>query len=532
MSLKLRQDELHRLVDALPEEKTEAAKEFLELLLSGRTAFFPEEAAEKLSLLENIIDSLPDAVLAVDREGKALVWNRAAEEMTGIGKEDILGRGEYAHAVPFYGEQRPLFVDLVLEGDEEWEREYEKFERKGGVLTGEGFAPFAGGGRGLYFWTLAAPIYDRQGNILGAVQCIRDVGERRRMEEKLRHLGAHDALTGLYNRAHFEEELRRLEKGRSFPISLVLCDLDGLKVVNDALGHRQGDELLCRAARVIQSCVRGSDLVARVGGDEFAVILPATDRETAEKTVRRLIGAVERDNVRHPELPLSISIGTATADDARPGTQTLSAQLREVYKQADDAMYRDKLARGAEPRGAVVRVLRAALGEKDFVAGGHAERVKKLACELGEAVGLSRAEMDKLRLLADMHDIGTVGGADHVLFKPGPWTEEEQDEIKRHIEVGCRIALASVELTPIAELIRQHHERWDGKGHPRGLKGDQIHILSRILAIADAYDALTLEHPHRRALSSEEALAELERCAGTQFDPNLVEIFVGLLVER
>ena len=186
----------------------------------------------------------------------------------------------------------------------------------------------------------------------------------------------------------------------------------------------------------------------------------------------------------------------------------------------------------AAPRRSVVRVLKAALAEKDFVAEGHTERVKELACMLGKAVGLSRSNLDTLRLLADVHDVGKLGVPEHILFKPSALTGEEWEEVRCHPEVGYRIALSSPELAPVAELIRQHHERWNGRGYPRGLCGEEIHILSRILAIADAYDAMTSERPYRPALSHEEALEELKRCAGTQFDPRLVEIFVRLLSEK
>ncbi|MBC7335258.1 MAG: diguanylate cyclase, partial [Clostridia bacterium] len=325
----------------------------------------------------------------------------------------------------------------------------------------------------------------------------------------------------LYNRAYFEEKLRRLEKDHLFPVSFVICDLDGLKTVNDALGHERGDEMLRRAARVIAACVRASDVVARVGGDEFVVILPGADRKAAEAVAERILEEAERDNLDHPDLPLSLSVGAATAEDA-------SLPLRQIYKEADDAMYRDKLARGREPRLAVLRVLKAALAEKDL----HTDRMRELACALGEAVGLAREQIDLLCLLVEVHDIGKLGVPDQIIFKSGKLSAEERREIQRHPEIGYRIALSSPDLAPVAELILQHHEHWDGQGYPRGLRGEEIHLLSRILAVVDAYEAMTTDRPYRRALSHEEAVAELKRCAGKQFDPDLVRIFVRLVAGK
>lgn len=511
---------IRRMVDALPDEKLGCAEKLLGLLTEKSGYEDIEKAFERLNLLESVLDSLPDCVFAVDPEGKVMIWNRAAEEMTGVAKSEMLGRGDYAYAVPFFGKRRPLLVDIVIgrHGSAEG-LGYERVERRGRILMGEGFAPSLFGGKGMYFWAFAAPVHDEKGNLLGAVQCIRDISERRRMEDELREAGARDPLTGLYNRAYFEEELKRIEKAGLFPVSLVFCDLDGLKAVNDMLGHERGDELLRRAAEIISRSVRSSDVVARLGGDEFAVILPGTDKRAAEEVAKRIGEAVEEDNKSHPDVPLSISIGVASASDN-------SRSLWSVYKEADDAMYINKLAIGRDPRGAILRTLKELLAEKEFH---DTERLRDAACRLGEAVGLSREEMDSLRLLVEVHDIGKLAVPERILFKRGPLTESEMMEVRRHSEVGYRIALSSVELSPIAPLILQHHERWDGTGYPQGLKGEQINILSRILAIADAYDAMRSQRPYRRALSHQEALEEIRKGAGTQFDPELVEKFLNVM---
>ncbi|MDK2984922.1 MAG: hypothetical protein PWQ96_564 [Clostridia bacterium] len=362
----------------------------------------------------------------------------------------------------------------------------------------------------------------------GEEECIvavaRDITEQKQAEKQIKYLSFHDKLTGLYNRTYFEEEMHRLEKSRSFPVSIIVGDLDGLKIINDTLGHYRGDELLRRFARIIRDQFRSSDVVARIGGDEFAIILPQTSRQTVEEVIFRIRRVIEENNV-HEQLPLSISLGTATAEN--PGQS-----LWETFKEADNRMYRDKLARGTDPLRATVRVLKLALAEKDYLASGHTERLKKMTRLMGEALGLSSAELSDLSLLAEIHDIGKLGVPDYILCKPSALSEKEKEEIKKHPEIGYRIACSIPVLVPIAELIRQHHEWWNGEGYPQGLRGEEVNLLSRILAIADAYDAMTSDRPYRKALSKEKALAELRRCEGIQFDPTLVGVFEKIILEQ
>ncbi len=363
---------------------------------------------------------------------------------------------------------------------------------------------------------------DGKGRPAGFRGIVRDITGRKQMEERLMYMSLHDSLTGLYNRAYFEEEMRRLEKGRSGQVGIIVCDVDGLKLVNDAKGHDAGDELLAAAANVIKDSFRGSDMVSRIGGDEFAILLPGCDRDSVEKACQRIRGAIASYNESNRGPFLSISIGFAVAD--------MSSCLGNTFKEADNNMYREKLHRSQSNRSAVVRTLMKTLEMRDFATDGHAHRMQALVTGLAKAVGLT-CNITDLCLLARFHDVGKVGIPDSILLKPGPLTPEETMEMRRHSEIGHLIAAAPPDLAPIADWILKHHEWWDGRGYPLGLKGEEIPLECRMLAIADAYDAMTNDRPHRKALSHREAVAELTRCAGTQFDPVLVPVFIRMLEE-
>jgi diguanylate cyclase (GGDEF)-like protein len=365
---------------------------------------------------------------------------------------------------------------------------------------------------------------DKEGNITGFKGIGKDVTERIEYERELQYLSMHDQLTGIYNRAYFEVELKRLESSRDFPVTIISADLDGLKLINDTMGHDAGDRMLVNCAAVLKSALRKSDLLARVGGDEFAAILPRTDRERGEKIIRRMRNKIAGYNSRNKDLPLGISLGVATADEA-VGT------LKNLYKKADDMMYRDKLYRSSSSRGKIVQSLLAALAERDYITEGHARRLERLCRAVGEKVNLSSHRLADLALLAQVHDLGKVGIPDNILFKPGPLTAEEWEIMQGHPEKGYRIATSSPDLAGIADFILKHHERWDGSGYPLGLRGEEIPIECRIMAIVDAYDAMTSQRPYNKAMTAEEAVNELKANAGSQFDPQLVKIFLSVLKE-
>lgn len=346
-------------------------------------------------------------------------------------------------------------------------------------------------------------------------------------DRQIRKLSFNDQLTGLYNRRYFENEMERLDKSREHPIAVISADLDGLKLVNDTLGHIEGDRYLQAGAELLKSSLRASDILARVGGDEFALLLPCSDKAEAGMLMNRIRRQVEDYNHAQMGLPLSVSIGLAISESP-------DYPLEETFRAADNNMYNDKLQRSKKARAEIVSSLLSSLFERGNLAEGEREQVQELSIRLGEALKLEESRMVDLELLSQVYDLGKVGLPDSLLHnamltKTEELTEAEREAIFRHPETGYRIASASPDLAGVSEMVLKHHENYDGSGYPLGLKGKDIPLENRILSIAIAFSAMTNPRPYAETLTPEDALAELQRCAGIQFDPQLVEIFIEML---
>lgn len=452
-----------------------------------------------------VLEKVELLALQLDNQGNITFCNQYSLQLTGWDKHEIIGKS---------------FLDVVsppeLLGEFSRVVEQESIASHGmhEILT-------KSGERRLVHWN-STVLLDSDGVREGIAFIAEDVTERQLMEDRLTHLSLHDTLTGLYNRTYFEEEMKRLENSRFTSIGFIMCDVDGLKLVNDTLGHDAGDALLISAARVIKNCFREGDVVSRVGGDEFAILLPESTRSIVEEAVQRLKRSVEQFNASPSTTPLSLSIGLAVRTNPR-------LSMIDLYKEADNNMYREKLHSSESARSAIVQTLMKALEARDFNTEGHTDRMQHLAVHLGRALRLDDRTINDLRLLARFHDIGKVGIPDRILFKPGPLTHDEVSIMRRHCEIGHRIALSSPDLVPIADLILKHHEWWNGMGYPLGLAEREIPLECQILSIVDAYDAMTSDRPYRQALPRSEAVFELRRCAGSQFNPQLVETFITCL---
>ncbi|MDY6827308.1 MAG: folate family ECF transporter S component [Bacillota bacterium] len=357
--------------------------------------------------------------------------------------------------------------------------------------------------------------------VTGGVGIAEDISEQMCYQEKLEYLSLHDRLTGLYNRVYLEEEMSRLTKSREFPVTIIAADIDSLKLVNDTMGHARGDELLSICAHCLSRSLRGSDILARVGGDEFAVILPHTDEKTALEIRDRIRANIKEYNSEHPELPLHISMGVVTATEQEDS-------LEEAYNKADDLMYYDKLLRHNSSESAVKGTMSAALADKGLAGEIHREKLTSLCRLMGERAGLNSDQIEALLLLARNHDLGIASIPRSILLKKQPLTDEEWAVMKQHPEHGFTIASISPDLSNIAELILKHHEHWDGSGYPLGLKEEEIPIECRIFAVANTYCVTTGKRAYCRTLSSEEALDQIRWLSGNRFDPEVVELFVEL----
>lgn len=455
---------------------------------------------------QQLFENSPDGIAILDIEDRVVNVNRSFEKLFQFSAEEIKGSVINEVIVPEdLSEETSFDYGNISAGEVIQEESVRKRKDKSIVNV-----------------SILAYSIIIDNKLVGTYVIYRDITERKKTEEQLKYLSLHDSLTGLYNRAYFQQELRRLEEGRSNTIGIVICDVDGLKFVNDILGHDSGDAMLIAAANVIKESFRGNDMVARVGGDEFAILLPNSDNIALEKASHRVQHSVAQYNALNPRIPLSISIGFASSGE-------VLTDLNCLCKVADNNMYRDKQFRSPNARNAIMQTLMKALEVRDYINEGHGERMKVLVKALAEAIGLPDHCFKKLGLLAQFHDIGKVGITDRILFKQGALTFEEAVEIQRHCEIGSRISRSSSYLASIADLIYKHHEWWNGNGYPLGLKGEEIPLDCRILAIADAYDAMTNGRPYRNALSSEEALAVLRNSSGIQFDPRLVSLFIQII---
>lgn len=348
---------------------------------------------------------------------------------------------------------------------------------------------------------------------------IRDIDEKKRERQRFEFLASHDILTGTYNRNAFERYIRESLPEERYPVGMLLFDVDGLKLLNDGFGHGEGDLLLTYFAECLKKEFQAPARIFRIGGDEFAAVVPNMNQDEISGIQERIKAQVEAF-----ELPIQASISSGFGV-----IESKDEHLEDVFRDAEDRMYRNKLWEKRKERRSMSETLIKSLQSRTHEDYAHFTRIERQAMKMAEALDLDDHARMVLRKLAYAHDIGKLATPHEILYKSDNLSEEEWDVMRKHSEVGYRIALGLNDLALAASDILLHHEHWDGTGYPHGLKGTDIPLTARIIAILDAYDAMTQERCYRERLSHQEAVQELRNCAGTQFDPELVEIYINLL---
>jgi diguanylate cyclase (GGDEF)-like protein/PAS domain S-box-containing protein len=346
----------------------------------------------------------------------------------------------------------------------------------------------------------------------------RNIDNRKKSDLYIKFFSTHDQLTGLYDRRYFQEQKQLIEKSPELlPLAIALADIDGLKLTNDVFGHQSGDDLLVSFADSMRKVARPSDILFRTGGDEFLMLMP----KTTEIQAKEIVATIKQNlsKIKMSTLTLSASFGVVVM-------HSIDENFTQLLQQADDLMYHQKIIESSDFKVRVIRSVTSRLHKKNYFEQIHSENVVNNCRKIGEALNLTKEEMSDLNTAAFLHDIGKISFSKELLSKKGPLTIAESNTMTRHPEIGYQILRSVDAFSNIATVVLAHHERMDGKGYPKGLKGREIPLLSRIIAVANIYDALTTSGRAFKPYSPSEVVSIMKKEAGTRLDRNIVKVFL------
>ncbi len=446
-----------------------------------------------------IIDVLPDMIFVYNRSGVFIDYLTSPTDELILSKNDFIGKTLHQVMPKDIADEAMDKMDLVFQTGLLQQFEY-SLDMPNGIE---------------HFECRLQKINDNE-----AISIVRNITDSLKNLERIQVLSYHDQLTGLYNRRFFEEEMARLDAGRNTPLSLIIFDVNGLKLTNDAFGHLTGDNLLVKVSEIMTAECRGDEVIARIGGDEFVILLPNTSSDDTSIIVERIQTKMANTSIK--DIPLSVSGGWATKIKK-------DQDITDIFIEAENMMYQKKIIESQSMRNQAIQSILFTLNHKNPLEKFHSERVSSFSRQIGEKLGLRYEELKELETAGLVHDVGKIALSDDILSKSGPLTTIEYEEVKRHAEIGYQMLKLVDTYSSIAEYVLHHHERWDGGGYPQGLAGSEIPLFSRIICIADAFEAMTSDRPFRKKLSLEQAIKELEDNANKQFDPHIVGVFLDTL---
>jgi diguanylate cyclase (GGDEF)-like protein/PAS domain S-box-containing protein/putative nucleotidyltransferase with HDIG domain len=456
------------------------------------------QLTERLQKYKVLAENANDAMLFVDKEGNIIEVNDAAIRIYGYSFEEFT--------------QINVFDLRHVERDQKVIEQMEKADI-GGIIF-----------ETVHYLKDGTPIpveVSSQGTSIGdkriLLSIVRNISDRKKAEKEILYLSYHDQLTGLYNRRFYEEEIRRLNNEANIPIALIIADVNGLKLTNDAFGHKAGDVLLQRIANILKVKFPSNGIISRIGGDEFVILLSKTNENATEEIINGIKAAIKDEKADN--VVLSLSIGAAVKKNK-------FEDIDEIFKKAEAEMYRDKLTESSAMRRKTIDLIMNSLYERSNIEAIHGKKVSEFCKAIGEALKFENDHVEQIEMAGLMHDIGKISINENIINKQEILNEEEWQEFKRHSEVGYQILRSVNEFSKIADYVLEHHERWDGQGYPKGLREEEISIEGRIISVADAYVSMTSDKIYSKALSEEEAVNELEKYSGSQFDPKIVKVLV------
>jgi diguanylate cyclase (GGDEF)-like protein/PAS domain S-box-containing protein/putative nucleotidyltransferase with HDIG domain len=370
-----------------------------------------------------------------------------------------------------------------------------------------------------------SPIIFNEKQVL--ISIIFDVTEKEEAMKEIKTLAFQDYLTGVYNRRYFEESFYRLNKKQNQTLAIIVGDINGLKMVNESFGHAIGDELIKEVAKEIGLLIQSNDILARIGGDEFGILITNATSEYVMKLTNLLEKELDKyvvlTNSEEAKVYLSVSFGYGMQIDH-------NQDLDGLMKEAEGFLYRRKYYNDKSTRSNMIKAMMSTLFQKSEREKRHSERVSQHCEAIAEALGWDIYSINRIKIAGMLHDIGKIGISETVLNKEGKLNDSEWELMKQHVIKGAAILEETDEYEDISYVIAAHHERWDGSGYCEGLQGEGIPIMARIIAVVDAYDAMTEQRTYKNTLTKKEAIAELRKCSGTQFDPRIVSVFIDNVI--